>query len=177
MIRLKMIGLLLLLLAVLAAVLIWGSSPTASGLIASILQGNGITPRGPVRLNLSENAYDRHHAALKTGLTVANVRKNPNHVAYVYHDKLSVTWAGSPATILGFKDQHLAGKSQVDYGHIVTKDGKHVVAFESIAPAVVNGNSSVLTVRLNEVQGTRVAKLTFITEPTATAKKVRFAVL
>jgi len=169
-----MIGFLLLLLALLAAVLIWGSSNKAA---APILQGNGTTPRGSIRLNLSDSAYNRHHASLRTGLTAVKVRKNPEHIAYVYHDQLAVQWAGQSATILGFKDQHLAGKSHVDYGHIVTKDGKHVVAFEAVAPPVINGNRRTLTVRLTSSQGTRIAKLDFVTEPSAKTKKVRFAVL
>jgi hypothetical protein len=175
-----MIGIILLLLALLAAVLLWGSSKEAKGSIASALQGSGTTPRGPVRLNISDNAYNRKHAALGTGLTLDKVRRSPHHVAYMYHEQLAVEWQNQPAVVIGFKDHALAGKSQVDYGHIITKDGKYVVAFESLAPAIVDGNTSTITVRLTGLKGTtetRVSKLFFTVDPEEKVKKVRFAVL
>ena len=170
-------GLLLLLVVGVLIYLIFFQTPPARNVVT--LTADGKVERAPIRINLADGRYNEHHKTMKTGLDAKLVRKASTHVAFAYKEDTHLLLNGQPAMLLGFKDKLTYGLNHSEYGHIVTKDGRTILAFEALAPSkeTADRHHGLLTqykfTGLRGLHGSGIATLEYTATPIGKYKEVK----
>jgi hypothetical protein len=146
-------------------------APKSASASATTISMTGTVPRGPIRVNISDETLEAKHASLGTGLNADNIRRDRSHVAFMYQDSANILLNNKPAVILGFKDKHTYGANEREYGHVITQDGTQILAFDSLSPSEHQATRYTFQ-GLRGLKGTGISTLYYTTRPSRDSKEV-----